>query len=111
MGFKEQMEDDLVEVFFNEKDFSESSIYFPRTGGQVLLLGIFDQTHIDVDVGAEALVSSSEIKFLIREKSLEKLPEPGDKVAIRGKLFQLINSKPNGVGVIELVLRYERVYP
>jgi len=105
--FKQQLTDDLANVFFNEAEFAEEITLTPAAQGQspYNISAIFDREFIDVDPETERPILSTHPVARINENELVNPLQPGDTLTIRSQIFEIKTKEPDGVGTIILELK------
>lgn len=99
------MGSDLQNVFFNENHFAYPAIYRPSAGEPVNISVIYDNRYTEVEF-QEAAVQSRQITVLTRETGLpvNYARDPGARLTVFSWTFTILIVKPDGAGVVELVL-------
>lgn len=82
----------------------DEAIYFPKSGGSVDILGIFDNRAVQVDPDTEQVVSSNIFTFGIQLSDLKSLPEKGDKITIKNVKYKVFDSQEDGMPGVSTVL-------
>lgn len=91
--------------------FSEAVKYLPKDGNEFSLNAIFDKEFIEVDPDTGSLIQSRNPRIGVRESDLQREPLEGDRVAIRGVLYRVIDSQSDGQAGTELSLLKDRDEP
>ena len=102
--FKDGLDSDLSNVFFNKDEFAEEITYNPFGGSPYTVNAIFDDEFESVDPESDASILSTQPAILIKTADIIGGPNPKDKVTIRGTTYQFITDEQNGVGVTRLQL-------
>lgn len=117
MSFKEQLDDDLTEVFFktgeNEdgddvSEFAEVIVYRP---GGVALDGYEVSAIVDMSTetpqpqgSGYATVQTTYVRAMVKEADIVGGSEKGDTVVVREVEYEIVEANSDGVGVITLML-------
>jgi len=107
-SFMTQMETDLEEGFFNDEEFADEYTYIHQNGYSFPLTGIFDEDTVLVDPDTMASVTSRNPLFTCQTSDFKFSPTKGDKMIINGTNYQVVHAEPDGTGVSEIELHYER---
>lgn len=103
--FKESMEADLHEVFFDVEEFAEKvRIVHAFDMESYEVPAIFDNEFESVDPETQVPILSTQPKIQIRAADLHQVLQPADTVTIRGILYKLVTNEPDGVGTVRLLL-------
>jgi len=84
--------------------FGEWVHYLPAKGDEQRIRGIFDEAFQQVDASSQDPVSSTRPKLGVILSDLSDEPGPSDRVRIRGKLYSVIEDRPDGRGGATLYL-------
>ena len=92
MGFKDDLETDLKNVFFNVDEFAENVIYKNITTNQEYpMVGLFDETPVLDDVDTEMEVVGHEPRLILNKNSM---PVPvlnqGDRFMVLNKWYTVV---------------------
>lgn len=107
--FQRDLENDLEDIFLDEDDFAITGTYIPNTGNQYFLDGIYDDPFLSQDIQQSADIQSVEITFKVQYDDILIQSggagcRDGDKILIKGTTFNVIEARPDGVGVVKLIL-------
>lgn len=105
--FKQDLQDDLDNTFFNKSEFAENAgtvTYYPKAGGSYEVAGIFDSEFEMVDPETNQPVLSRQPMIQVNEDDLQAEPAPEDEIEIRGVRYRVIEFHPDGVGTVALIL-------
>ena len=97
MGFKEQVEADIDNVFFKTDEFAESVLI---DGRSVPIILDNDALNGKSDLYAFGLTEGEQLIY-IKEKDLHHLPLPGEQITIKGKKWY-IRHAVSDMGVYEI---------
>jgi hypothetical protein len=103
-SFQSIMHSDLINTFFNQKEFAESVSYAHATGEAKAYLGIFNEPYIGTNPGGDVEVITTVPQVRIRQDAFARYPTKGDTCIIRGVTFTVTNARPDGVGVMLIYL-------
>lgn len=103
-SFQSIMHSDLINVFFNQKEFAEPVAYSHMTGENKAYLGIFNEPYMGTNPGTEIEVITTVPQVRIRQDAFARYPTKGDTCIIRGVTYSVTNARPDGVGVMLLYL-------
>lgn len=103
--FHSIMHGDLLNVFFNKKEFAIAVAYTHVTGEIKSYSGIFDEPYAGMGPGSELQVMSATPQVRIRQSELARYPAKGDKCAIKGVVFVVDSARPDGLGVVTIFLQ------
>lgn len=95
---------DLVNVFFNAKEFATPVSYTHISGESSSYLGIFDEPFNGTNPGTDLEVITTVPQVRLRQDDLKRYPTKGDTCSIRGITYTVQNARPDGVGVMMLYL-------
>lgn len=108
--FKDTLDDDLDNVFFNNNEFSENAT-FTATGGspvpftvKVIFDNEFSDPQPDTDqplISRQPMVRVDEAVFLA---ALTREPIDGDQINFRSTDYKVVDFRPDGVGTAILIL-------
>jgi hypothetical protein len=84
--------------------FGEIVRYIPKNENEYSIRGIFDKLFEQVDPDTEQIVASNQPVIGFRESDLQRTPEKGDRIIIRGKTYRVIDSQEDGVAGVRLLL-------
>lgn len=86
--------------------FGESALYAPARGAPVTLTGIFDEAARTLTFEEGAAVSSTRQLLGVRlaDFPVGVTPAQGDRVTLRGAVYQVADVEPDGMGFAKLVL-------
>ena len=105
MGFKDDLESDIDEVFLNASEFAEVITITPTASGPAFNTNaIFDREHQEVDPDTSIPVISENPLVRIQESDLPSPIEKGDEVTARSIVFKIYDVQPDGVGTVKLFL-------
>ena len=110
MTFKQDLTNDLTDVFFNKVEFAEDATtvtYHPASGSPYEVAVIFDREFESVDPNTEQAVISTQPVARINENDLVAEVKKGDKITVRGQKYLIIKPETDGVGTIFLFLNKE----
>lgn len=94
-----------LSAIFDTDVFAERAIYRAGgTGAGVEVAGIFDNGHAAQGLGALA-GEGREITFRCREADVPRAQQ-ADTLALRGTTYRVRSARPDGTGVIVLVLGF-----
>ncbi len=103
--FKESMEADLQDAFFNVEEFADNVIIVHAYDLESYEVpAIFDNEFESVDPDTHVPIIATQPKIQIRAADLHQVLQPADTVTIRGILYKLVTNEPDGVGTIRLLL-------
>lgn len=71
--------------------------YTPKTGSPYPILAVFDKAHVSVDPGTGAPISSTNPILGVQLSQFVAEPRKGDRVAIGGVTYNVIECQPDGV--------------
>jgi len=103
MGFKEQVEADIDNVFFKTEEFAESVVI---DGKPVPIILDNDALQGVSELYALGLAEGEQFIF-IREKDMHRLPQPGDALSKDGKDWYVRHAVCN-MGVFSIRIGRER---
>ncbi len=102
--FKEYLEDDLDDVFINTDEFAIPGIYIDSENNSYSLPGIYSypyqEASPDVTVGMQSMAPI----YKIQESDIVGVVKRGDKLKICHGTFEVVEARPDGVGVMDLTL-------
>lgn len=101
--FHQCLEDDLCNAFFRPEDFSEPVTYMHATGENAVYYALHNTPHFDANPDVEVGITDVQMIIRLQQSKLLRAPcNDGDKAIIRGKMYQLKDFEPDGVGTVEL---------
>lgn len=84
--------------------FGEAVTYWPKESPSFETTGVFDQAHIEVDPSSGMRIQSTTPRLGVRLSQLTAEPGEGDRVQIRGQVYEVVESQPDGQGGAVLIL-------
>lgn len=78
--------------------------YLPKRGGRIEIQGVFDDRAQEVDPDTEINISSNIFTLGVKFNDLPAKPAKGDRVKIKNKYYQVIDSLEDGVPEASTVL-------
>lgn len=99
------MDKDLDNVFFNNKEFSESITFFASPAFTVN--GIFDNEYVSVNTLGDVDIQSTQPTIWVPTKVFKKKPEKGMRVIVSGVRYRVMTSEPDGTGLTVMRLNHE----
>lgn len=105
--FRKMVNTDILEAILSEEEFAIKA-YFSLKGfaGILSIPGIFDKTSVQVDPETGLSVVSSAPSLRCAESSFTfRMPEKGDYVTIKGTVYVIVTSEPDGAGIVNLTLQ------
>ena len=102
--FTEQLDHDLAAIFFT--DWSREATYTPSGGTAKTIKVIFDCSYLAVDPDTQTKIMSTEPMLLAQAADLpdaENITQD-DRFVIDGKNFRPVEPRPDGQGLIEIIL-------
>lgn len=88
----------------SKKNFGESCILLPKSGGEIPIVGIFNNSHAFVDADSEQPVSDTHPTLGVNLLDLEIEISAGDRIQIRNIIYKIIDPQEDGQGGATLVL-------
>jgi len=107
--FKEDLDQDLTDNFFNPDEFAEVVTIYPAAGGSYTLNAIFDKAFEEVDPETEEPILSTRPILHFKEADLQAEIQPGDEFVVRGVRYTIITHEPDGVGTVMFHLHKKAV--
>jgi len=105
MGFTDDLETDLDQVFLNKDEFAEEITITPDSSGPPFTTNaIFDREHEEIDPDTGVPVISEKPVVRIQEKDLPFPIEEDDEATVRTIVYKIIDIRPDGVGTTKLFL-------
>lgn len=100
MDFKDTLEPDLENVFFNDTEFAEDVTVNPSSAPSYNAIAIFDKAFIEIDPDTEAQILSTQPILRVQEHKLESdlNNDPSATFTIRGDEYKMITYETDGVG-------------
>ena len=87
-----------------QKSFGEDAEYFPRSGGSVSLVGVYNEQFIAVDPNTTQDIATQQPNFGIKRSDLSSDPVKGDRLQLRDRTFVIHDAQEDGEGWIILLL-------
>lgn len=84
--------------------FGERVVYWPRESPSFEINGVFDAAYILVDPQSGVTIQSTTPRLGVRLSTLPMPPEEGDRVEVRGVVYEITESQPDGQGGAVLIL-------
>ena len=84
--------------------FGEKVTYLPVVGGQLALVGIFNEIYTEVDPQSGAMVSTQQPNLGVRLADFRIKPAPNDRVNVRGATYLVRDCQEDGEGGAKLLL-------
>lgn len=106
-GLQATLQADLDAAFFNDQEFAGTFNYYHSSGESEQYEGIFDEMYESISFGAMEPMSSVAPHVLLPQHKMVRFPVRGDKMLIRGVRYEVEDFKPDGVGMIDIVLTKE----
>lgn len=103
--FRDILEEDLQDVFFDTKEFARVGVYTPLSGTPFNLKGILDYPFEEVLPGTSVGVQGTSPKFKCREADLKYGVSKGDKITIKLIEYNVKENQPDGTGISDLILQ------
>lgn len=100
LEFLDQIRQDLVTMM---RDFGQPATYTPQGGSGTAVTVIFENDYKEIDLNA-GIVSSSGPAAHCRSAEMPA-PRKGDTLQINSDVYAIAAIKPNGMGLITLILR------
>lgn len=85
------------------------ALYYPKSGGEFSIRGVFDDRAQEVDPDTEIAISSNIYSLGIKLADIPFAPKKGDKVIIKKISYQVIDSLEDGVPDASTVLILHKV--
>ena len=104
MSFQQQLDDDIENVFLNPNDFGVVATYNPKSDAPYLIRCIFTESHKDIDLGGEVMVSSTHPHCVVRATDIVGGPHVGDGITINSINYNIYDQQPDGYGIVDLEL-------
>jgi len=90
-------------TFLNDDEFAVEGTYTPAGGFGSTLVGIFERPHLNRDFGADGpAISDAEPTFFCQSADVPvgaSGGDCGDKLAIDGTVYRVIDLRPDGTGM------------
>ena len=109
MDFKQQLDQDINDVFLSPDDFGQVVTYYPKTGNSYEVRCIFQEAFQDVNLGGDIDVSSTHPCAWVRQSSIIDKPHKGDEIEINGIRYKIRDPQEDGIGMIMLALTVKNV--
>jgi hypothetical protein len=104
--FDGYLESDLENVFFSGDEFAGPvMVYHQHLRRWEAYNAIYDDPFEDVGLGLEANHSSQSPQLMFHENALKHPLTNGDKVKRRGVTYEVKDPRPDGVGIVTVMLR------
>lgn len=84
--------------------FGESVVYWPKAAPSFETQGVFDAAFITVDPSSGIRIQSTTPRLGVRLSQLPCEPAEGDRVEIRGRVYDVVEAQPDGQGGAVLLL-------
>ena len=105
MTFKDDLENEIDDVFLNPEEFGELVTYKPITGSPFDILVIFDDAYQGIDAESGQVINTKKPKITTKTENFTSDPVQGDVIeradATEYKVSQHI---PDGAGISEILL-------
>lgn len=88
-----------------KRALGRDATYLPAVGSPVSIRGVFGSTHVEVNVGQVAPMSSLAPSLGIKLSDLPLRPKKGDRVTVAGTTYRIIDSQEDGEGGALLILQ------
>lgn len=98
------MHRDLIDVFFNQREFAEPVSYTHTTGESRQYAGIYNEAYMGTNPGTDVEIITTVPQVRIRQDVFARYPTKGDSCIIRGVTYSITNARPDGVGVMLVFL-------
>lgn len=98
------MHRDLIDVFFNPREFAEPVTYTHTTGEVRQYSGIYNEAYMGTNPGTDVEIITTVPQVRIRQDVFARYPTKGDSCIIRGVTYSITNARPDGVGVMLVFL-------
>lgn len=113
MSFKDDLATDLDNTFFNKIEFAEDEstvTYTPVSGSPYEIAAIFDRKFeaVDPELEQSSVISTDPVAMVI-EANLALPVAKGDKITVKGQLYDIVQKEPDGVGIMYLRLNKVKV--
>ena len=83
----------------------EAVVWLPGDGRSVSMTGVFTEKYTVAHLQDEMQVAGSVPILNVRDSLFARLPTQGELFRVRGVLFQVIGTEPDGLGDVKIVLR------
>lgn len=114
MGFRDDLNDDMVKNHLNADEFGELVTYTPATGMAVTIPAVYDRVPFTED-GAEVGVIAYRPRLICRQVDMPVgSPNKGDKITLvanewhKAGTFRVIDHSLDDLGSIEMILQAAR---
>lgn len=107
MSFKDQINKDLNNVFFNEDEFSESATFTGSVGPMSILVYFDEKDDVVFDSGFDSDVSASVPSVTCKSSDVE-YAQHGDEISVVGMTYYVIDMDPSVNGTRKLYLSEDR---
>lgn len=110
MTFKDELDGDLVNVFFNGEDFAEVAVYRPANGEPYEVNVIFDRSSENAEPqgAGYARVQSHHIRCRVREADIIGGVFREDQLTAREVDYHIVDKESDGLGVLLLILQRQQ---
>ncbi len=90
-------------AFFEQGGHAVTAVWTPDGGSSVPdIVGIFNNEYFE-DVGGPVGVEGSQPVFVCPAASVPGVAQ-GDTIVISGKTYSIVNVRPDGTGIVDLIL-------
>jgi hypothetical protein len=91
-----------IDAFFSLTDHAISASWTPGGGSPADVVGIFNDEYFE-DVGGPVGVEGSQPVFVCAAARVPGVAQ-GDTIVINGKTYSIVNVRPDGTGIVDLIL-------
>ena len=84
--------------------FGERVVYWPAEAPSFEIQGVFDAAFISVDPSSGVTIQSTTPRLGVRLSAFQNEPAEGDRVEIRGQVYDVSEYQPDGQGGAVLIL-------
>jgi Phage Head-Tail Attachment len=91
-----------INSFFHLTDHAIDAEWTPSGGSAATIAGIFNDEYFE-DVGGPVGVEGSQPVFVCAAASVPGVDQ-GDAIVIDSKTYSIINVRPDGTGIVDLIL-------
>jgi hypothetical protein len=91
-----------IDAFFSLADHAVEASWTAAGGSPADVVGIFNDEYFE-DVGGPVGVEGSQPVFVCAAADVPNVAQ-GDTIAIDGKTYSIVNVRPDGTGIVDLIL-------
>lgn len=104
MGFKEDIEAEIVSTHLNPDEFGDTVTYKPLIGSIFEIKVIFDEAYQGIDSESGNTVNSTQPKVIARTSDFTTEPKQGDIIERNSVEYKVSQHIPDGAGISEILL-------